>query len=158
MSWWCHRSQRSFYGEGGTDVRAEGSQLPWKPREHRQPAGRLHCRRWEEQLLPRTPNLVHSLGSCPSCICTCLFYIYWLILFYGNRYYRLERLCRTCSYVLMCWLAPMPSQYWAIIKNLILDSQYHPAQIMKTWCSLTGHKFTALSINIIYLSGPSHWL
>lgn len=41
-------------------------------------------------------------------------FIYWLMMFYGNRYC-LERLCRKCR------------QYRPRIKNQILDSQYHPA-------------------------------
>lgn len=42
----CHCSQRPFYGEGSTDVRAESSHLPRQPYEHCEPAGGLHSWRW----------------------------------------------------------------------------------------------------------------
>lgn len=41
-----HHSERSLGGAGSSDVRAENSQLPREPRQHRESAGRLHSRRW----------------------------------------------------------------------------------------------------------------
>lgn len=74
----------------------------------------------------------------------CLLYIYWLILFYGNR--------------LMCWLAAMPSQYWPLIKNQILESQYHPAPIWKRDAVWLVTNLLCSRIDTIHLSGPQHWL
>lgn len=130
MSWWCHRSQCPLDGEGGADVRAEGPHLPRKPREHREPPGGLHCRRWEA--FPLLDRLSSSLRTFwlqltvvwtlkPCCVCTCSLYMYWLILFYGNRYC-LERLC---------WLAAAPSKCRPLIRNQILGSQYRPASTWK---------------------------
>lgn len=127
MSLWCHPSQRSRYGKGGADVRAEGAQLPWKPREHREPAGGLHCRRWGKSL--ESSLYFNAEGTNVSSVCLFIMYlqtdyVLWLCI------------------VLTCWA------------QAILIS-CGKSDIAKSWCSLTCQGFTLQSIIMLHLCRPS---
>lgn len=80
-AWWCHRSQSSRHGEGGSDVGAEGAQLPGEPREHREPAGGVHRRRWAEpphHLVPSREVYFPALDLFITYrLIVCCMFMYW---------------------------------------------------------------------------------
>ncbi len=105
------------------------------------------------------PNLVHSLGHfhvrgvglcwvwtlLPICICTFIIYLLACLFIDWICFMVIGTVWRGC---VAC----------ADNIGLLLKIRYWTSSDMRTWCSLTARKFTAWSINIIYLSSPQHWL